>query len=345
MIVLKQLASRPNSAPASILLRLFRAALEAENKDEAVAAFSRLYFEFAGTPESISATNEGRKAGIVGQPPTKATYAASMQRAERLFTARQYTDARVDFEALKLLAGPVDRPLIDLRLAETDFALKKYTVAAVDLKAVMEKPSPLSSEAHYYYLSTLRESGRANDYEEGVRDFAKSSADRQFIERALNELGTYYILQDEDEKAAEVFADYYEQYPQGLFADRAAWRAGWWAYKHGEFDDAIRIFETAAVSMRRADYRPSWLYWAARAHMENGNREAAVAGYRRVIADYRNSYYGRAAVKEIEQIQAARRPARRSRVAGAADVDRSRGAGAAAGQCVAHREPARGRHV
>ena len=143
VVVLKQLASRPNSAPASILLRLFRAALDAENKDEAVAAFSRLYFEFAGTPESISATNEGRKAGIVGQPPSKATYAASMQRAERLFAARQYTDARVDFEALKLLAGPVDRPLIDLRLAETDFALKKYAVAAVALKAAMEKPSPL----------------------------------------------------------------------------------------------------------------------------------------------------------------------------------------------------------
>ena len=309
LAVLKQLANRPNSAPASILLRVFRAALDAENKDEAVAAFSRLYFEFAGTPESISATNEGRKAGIVGQPPGKATFAASMQRAERLFTARQFTDARVDFEALKLLASQGDRPLIDLRLAEIDFALKKYPVAAVALKAAMEKPSPLSSEAHYYYLGTLRESGRANDYEEGVRDFASSGADRGFIERALNELGTYYILQDEDEKAAAVFVDYYRRYPQGLFSDRAAWRAGWWAYRHGEFDDAVRIFETAAVSMRRADYRPSWLYWAARAHLENGNGEAAVAGYRRVIADYRNSYYGRAAVKEIEQIQSARRPA------------------------------------
>jgi soluble lytic murein transglycosylase len=232
-----------------------------------------------------------------------------MQRAERLFAARQFTDARADVEALKLLASPVDRPLLDLRLAEIDFSLKKYAVAAVALKAAMAKPSPLSSEAHYYYLSTLRESGRANDYEDGVREFAKSAADRAYIERALNELGTYYILQDEDERAAEVFADYYKQYPTGLFADRAAWRSGWWAYKQGKFDDAIRTFEAAALSMRRADYRPSWLYWAARAHLENGSRETAVAGYRRVIADNRNSYSGRAAVREIEQIQAARRPA------------------------------------
>ena len=306
---LKDLAARPNSAPASIHLRLFRAALDAGSKDEAAAAFGRLYFDFAGTPEAIDATNEGRKSGIVGQPPSKTTFPAALQRAERLFTARQFTDARADFEALKLVASAADRPIIDLRLAEIDFSQKKYPAATVGLKAAMEKAWPFRSEAHYYYLGTLRESGRANDYEEAVRAFARSDADRTFIERALNDLGTYYILQDEDEKAAEVFAEYYAKYPQGTFADRAAWRAGWWAYKKGEFDDAIRIFESAAVSIRRADYRPSWLYWAARAHLQNGSRDLAIQGYRRVIADYRNSYYGRAAVKEVEQIQAAARPA------------------------------------
>ena len=306
---LKDLASRPNSAPASVYLRLFNAAVDAGDKTEAAAAFGRLYFDFAGTPQAIDATNEGRKAGFVGQPPSKATFAANLQRAERLFAARQYTDARLEFEALKLLAGPGDKPLIELRLGEIDFSLKKYPVAAVTLKSIMDKPGPLASEARYYYVSTLRESGQADDYEDEVRDFAKSGGDSLYIQRALNELGTYYILKDDDEEAAEVFADYYEQYPQGTFADRAAWRAGWWAYKKGEYDDTIRIFESAAVAMRRADYRPSWLYWAARAHLENGARDKAIAGFRRVIADYRNSYYGRAAIKEIEEIQAAARPA------------------------------------
>ena len=309
VLALKTLASRSNSAPASILLRLFRAALDAGNKEEAAAAFGRLYFDFAGTPEAIDATNEGRKAGIVGQPPTKATYTAAMQRAERLFTAKQFTDARVDFEALKPLASAVDRPLIDLRLAEIDVSAKKYPTALVALKAAMERPSPFAAEARYYYVSALRDSGRTNDYIDAVRDFAKSGADSVFLERALNELGTHYILKDEDEEAAKVFAEYYEKFPQGAFADRAAWRAGWWAYKQGEFDDTVRIFESAAVALRRADYRPSWLYWAARAHLQNGDREKAIAGFRRVIADYRNSYYGRAAVKEIEEIRAAARPA------------------------------------
>ena len=99
------------------------------------------------------------------------------------------------------------------------------------------------------------------------------------------------------------------RFPQGAFADRAAWKAGWWAYKSGDYAETIRLFESAAVTMRRADYRPSWLYWAARSHMHLGHRDQALDGYRRVIADYRNSYYGRAAIREAERIQAAMRPA------------------------------------
>src|SRR5207342_1408670 len=51
-----------------------------------------------------------------------------------------------------------------------------------------------------------------------------------------------------------------------------------------------------------ADYRPAWLYWAARSHLELGHREAALTVLRQVIADYRNSYYGREARVETEQI-------------------------------------------
>ncbi len=101
----------------------------------------------------------------------------------------------------------------------------------------------------------------------------------------------------------------YQRYPAGAFADRAAWKAGWWAYKGGEHAEAIRIFESAASGLRRADYRPSWLYWAARAHRQLGHRDEALAGYRQVIADYRNSYYGREAAVETEEILAALRPA------------------------------------
>jgi hypothetical protein len=193
----------------------------------------------------------------------------------------------------RLLAPQADRPLIDLRLAETDFALKKYPVALVALKSAMEKASPALVGGTLLLPECIaRVRPRRTITKRGVQEFAKSSADRPFIERALNELGTYYILQDEDEKAAAVFADYYQHYPQGLFADRAAWRAGWWATGTASLTTPSGFFDTAAVldAARRLSSIVAVLGGAAQ--LENGSGEAAVAAYRRVIGDYRNSYYG-----------------------------------------------------
>src|SRR5207249_6988189 len=88
---------------------------------------------------------------------------------------------------------------------------------------------------------------------------------------------------------------------QGPHADRAAWRAGWWAYKTGGYRSTIRIFESAASMMPHADYRPPWLYWAARAHARLNESALALAGYRQVIASYRNSYYGRLAMRAADE--------------------------------------------
>jgi TolA-binding protein len=53
------------------------------------------------------------------------------------------------------------------------------------------------------------------------------------------------------------------RYPAGRFAERAAWKAGWWAYRQGQFSDALQYFDKGAEQFPRSDYRPSWLYWSA----------------------------------------------------------------------------------
>ena len=46
------------------------------------------------------------------------------------------------------------------------------------------------------------------------------------------------------------------------------------------------MFESAAAAFPRSDYRPPFLYWAARAHEKLGEREAAQARMRLVYTDY-----------------------------------------------------------
>jgi soluble lytic murein transglycosylase len=294
---------------AAVLLRLGRAQLEAGSKTLAARAFTRLYYEFALTPQAADAESELARLLTPGIAPSRETYALDLGRAERFFGARRFAEARNTFELLRPLAPDADRSLVDLRLAQCDYHLKKYPAARDALRTYLDKQTSRLVEAQYYYLGALRELGRLDELLPLLRAFVDGNPESPFAEAALNDLGTYYILADDDAKAADVFADQYRRFPQGAYSDRAAWKAGWWAYRHGLFTETIRIFEGAAATLRRANYRPWWLYWAARAHAQLGHRDAALAGYHQTIADYRNSYYGRRAAAQIESIQASARPA------------------------------------
>jgi soluble lytic murein transglycosylase len=56
-------------------------------------------------------------------------------------------------------------------------------------------------------------------------------------------------------------------------------------------------FERGAAAFPRSDYRPSWLYWAGRAHEALDDKFTALERYNLVATDYLNSYYGRLALK------------------------------------------------
>ena len=86
-----------------------------------------------------------------------------------------------------------------------------------------------------------------------------------------------------------------QRFPAGRHAERAAWKAGWWAYRHREDAAAVTYFEIGARNFPRSDYRPAWLYWSGKAKLRLGDAAAGRARLQLAVTDYRNSYYGRLA--------------------------------------------------
>ncbi|HEY7475637.1 MAG TPA: transglycosylase SLT domain-containing protein, partial [Vicinamibacterales bacterium] len=287
------------------------AAVKVDDRRLAAAAFNKVYYEYPLTVEADEAREELDKlnAPTPPAPPTPERVKLDLARAERLYNAGRYTDARKSFDALRTLVAGDERQMVDLRLAECDYQLKRYQQAHDGLRAYIDRAKNRQQEAQFFYLNALRQLGRKDEYLALVRAFVDGNPNQPFAEAALNELGTYYILENDDAKAAEVFAEMYRLFPRGVYGERAAWKAGWWAYKNGEYAETIRVFESAAITFPRADYRPAWLYWTARARVAMNDRENAEAGFRQVIADYRNSYYGRQATHEVERLIAPTRPA------------------------------------
>jgi peptidoglycan lytic transglycosylase len=274
-----------------VLLRLARASFAANERKQAAEAYLRVYYEFPLTEAAIAAETQLE---ALRDHYTRVSYKADLGRAQMFYGARRYPEARAAFASLQGEVSGDDRELVDLRIAECDFFLKRYPAARDELHPYLDNASR-KAEARFFALSTLRELDRDDEFVAATRALVDEFPDSSWSEEALNNLGTYYILTNEDDLAAKSFRELYEKFPSGIRAERAAWKYGWYQYKTGDYPETIRVFESAATAFSRSDYRPSFLYWAARAHGKAGNGPQADERLRLVQTDYGNSYYGRLA--------------------------------------------------
>jgi soluble lytic murein transglycosylase len=293
--VYERLLQRKVASPHVALWRLAVAAQRAGDHNKAVSSYRRVYFEYPLSTEAGQAEDELTKlnAWLEDEPES----ALELTRADTLFQARRWTDARASYERARDGAVGAERDRIAVRLAACDVQLRRFRPALDPLKG--QTAGPYADEAAFFYLGALRGAGERADYLREARIFADSHRESPYAQDALNNLASHFIVEDEDEDAEEVFRVLIDRYPAGRFTERAYWRVGWWAYRDGRFQEAATLFDRGAAQFPRSDYRPSWLYWSGRAWLQAGQR--AQADHRFVLAstDYFNSYYGRLARRQM----------------------------------------------
>lgn len=297
-----------------VYMRLGRAGKAAGDTKKAADAFAHVFYEFPlGENAAIAGAELNTLTGL--QPLTAGSqrYKVELGRAERLFGARQYTDARTAFQTLRQYATGDDKELLQLRIAECDYFTKRTRPAREALKPLTESAAR-KGEALFFYAMASRDLGDTQTFLQVLQQITTDLPEQTWAEDALDNLGTYYIKIDDDDRAEAIFRDLYERYPRGTYAERAAWKSGWNAYRKNLYADTARIFERAASDFPRADYRPAWLYWAGRAHQQLGEPELAEERFTLTTADYANSYYGRLAEQRLDTAVVARVVAARTSV-------------------------------
>ena len=289
-LVLKKLAQ-----PHVAWLRLGLAADLAGQPLRSVEALQRAYYDFPTMAESDRAGEALDKQDV----DVEAAFAAKeLARAETLFQARRWTGAKASYDRVKSLVGGADRDRVAIRIAASEIALGRYREGRDALRPHLS--GPLADEANFHFLAGTRGLKLRDEHIEQSRAFVEKFPASPFAEEVLNNLASAYIIDDQDGEADLVFREIVSRYPAGRFAERAAWKAGWWAYRQGQFTDALQFFDRGAAQFPRSDYRPSWLYWSGRAAQQAGDVETGVARLRLTATDYHNSYYGRLAVKRLQ---------------------------------------------
>jgi soluble lytic murein transglycosylase len=287
---------RSVTSPEDVLMRLGRAAEAAGDRDKAINAYRKVYYESPLSPQAIDAQN------LLSHLDTASLgdkFKLELARAERVFNARRWAQARAGFEPLASLASGDDKELVALRLAECDYYLDRFRASRDTLSPYLRSASR-KAEARFFYLTATRALGDNETYVEQAHALVEEFPDSTWAAEALNNLASHYIILDDDAAADGVFQELVRRFPDSRYAERAAWKIGWWAYKSGRFADAAQAFDSGAAAFPRADTRPAWLFWSGRAHDQVGETAIANERYRVEVADYENSYYGRLASKLLD---------------------------------------------
>ncbi|HEX8030096.1 MAG TPA: transglycosylase SLT domain-containing protein, partial [Vicinamibacterales bacterium] len=289
-LVLKKLAQ-----PHIAWLRLGLAADLAGQPMRSVEALQRAYYDYPTTPESDRAGEALDKQDV----DLDAAFAPKeLARAETLFQARRWAGAKASYDRVKSYVTGNDRDRVAIRIAATEIAIGRHREGRDALRPYLT--GPLAEEANFHFVTATRGLKLKDEHIELSRAYVEKYPASPFAEEILNNLASAYIIDDQDEEADKVFRELLNRYPAGRFAERAAWKAGWWAYRQGQFTEAVQLFDKGAAQFPRSDYRPSWLYWSARAAQQAGDVETGVARMRLTATDYHNSYYGRLALKRLQ---------------------------------------------
>jgi soluble lytic murein transglycosylase len=289
------------TSPEDVRLRLGRAAEAAGNRSKAIDAYRKVYYE---SPLSLQALDAQNLLARLDEGTLSDKFKLELARAERIFNVRRWAQARAGFAPLASLASGDDKELIALRLAECDYYLDRFRASRDALTPYIATASR-KAEARFFYLTATRGLGDQEAYLLEARALVDEFPDSTWALETLNNLGSHYVVADDDAAADGVFRELVRRFPESRYAERALWKIGWWAYRNQRFADAVDAFDTGSATFPRADMRPAWLYWSGRAHDQLGETATANDRYRVEISDYENSYYGRLASKILEARQVA----------------------------------------
>ena len=296
--IYESLVTRKLAQPELAWLRLGLAADKGGLPMRSVEALQRAYYDYPTTFESDRAGAELDRQDV----DVDADLAPrELARAEALFAARRWSAAKASYESVRPFVPAADRDRVILRLAACDVSMGRHREGRDSLRPLLE--GPLADEANFHYINAVRGLKLKDEHVALARAFTEKFPSSPFGDQVLNDLASAFIIDDRDAEADVVFLELLGKYPAGRFAERAAWKAGWSAYRQGRFAEAVELFDRGSAQFPRSDYRPSWLYWSGRAAQQAGSVETGTARLRLAATDYHNSYYGRLALSRLSGLR------------------------------------------
>jgi peptidoglycan lytic transglycosylase len=273
----------------SLLLAMAR--LRETRRDPAGAAeiYRRIDRDFPASPQAVAADRALAALGLPIAPTAEERNTRDLRTALAFFEGGEERDAAAllrSLETRRLTSEDMD--LVRTRLGRCLMALKRTREARAQLSRV-GVDSPSGAEAAFYRGRLAEQANGSTDQIEAVPALFPGSP---WAEEALLALANHYQKDARDEEALPYYRRLLQSFPNGRYADRAAWKVGWGDYRQGRLEEAALTFERAVRVYPKSNFTPGMLYWAGRARSDLRDFDRARQLLTEVIQRYKRTYHG-----------------------------------------------------
>jgi len=275
-------------AAPHLLARLGDVQMDLDRRAAALA-YDRLDRDYPASPEAkdVQLKLAALQSLLPAVPPEQRA-ARALKKGLALLDAGRTNDAASAFRTVVPAAlSPADADLLRVKYGRVLVALRRQVEAEKLLRAI-PPASPHAAEAAYQLARLRYRNGSIAGYAEVVETFAGTP----WAEECLLQLANEYQKDARDDDALPFWRRMVAEYPEGRYAERAAWRAGWADFRAGRYEAAAQALEKTARLRPPSNATAGFLYWSGRARAALGQMDRARQLYEETEQRYKYAYHG-----------------------------------------------------
>ena len=214
-----------------------------------------------------------------------------LRRAGRMIDAREYREARMEYQSLAGQLTGSERDLARVGVGAADY-LNGNTAAAYPYLRALELPeSEADAERLYYLVECARKLTDDDEIRADLQRLDQLYPKSPWRLKALVAAANRFLLQNQPDDFVPLYRAVYEDFPSDPAAATAHWKVAFQAYLAGGADAAGLLRE----HLRRyseSSTAPASLYFLARNAEAAQDPSSARIFYERLAKAFPNTYYG-----------------------------------------------------
>jgi soluble lytic murein transglycosylase len=270
---------------------------------QAAEYYQRVYYQYPSSKEATDAANalvEVKQSLGDAFPP--AMPSAMLERAQKLFEARNPAAAKIELAAAIQQLGGVERDMARVRLGVADFLAKNYSAAFQYLTALKVDDTEADAERMNYLVQSSRKLDRHADVKPFLDELEKNHPTSSWRMSTLILVADQARTDNDHATAMPLYLACATTFVKEEQAGWCQWQVAFDAYKR----DAADAYDLTRAFVQQHPESPDatdGLYFLGRLGERKKDFAAARACYERIVRTFPNTFFAVAARKRLDDVQ------------------------------------------